>query len=297
MMKTMSIGRSVVVLTAALILGGCAGWLPAQESNRKAELAVHQPSARAADDDERAEALKLAHLLRDNGRMQAAWAVYQRMDRKGQLSGSYLLEYASVAALVRPPQETLALFSRARKALGDNIDDEERLMIALGTGRARLAMGLSDLAAEDFKAALELEPENAQALNALGIIASLRGDNKKAQARFQQVLKADPGFAPALNNLALAYLAENNSAQAIRLLTPAARHGDITLQLNLALAYVLADQPEAARTLLATRLQPDYVQTVIDNFIATRARIAAGAPAAHELMAASQQPLALKDQE
>lgn len=279
----------LLIVAGALMLGGCASL--EQTTSSMTQTAPKHTSA------EQEKALKLAHLLRNNGRMQAAFVVYQRMDKKGELSGAYLLEYASVAALVQPPQQALALYDRARKSMGSTITPKEQLALELGIGRARLSLGLTDLAAADFNKALKLEPSNAQALNGLGILASLAGEADTAQHYFQQVLSADPGFTPALNNLALAYLADGHTDKAIRLLKPSAANGDIALQLNLALAYVMDAKPAEARALLSTRLSADYVHAVLANFDAVRQRIDQGEPAAQELLAASQQPLSLKDQE
>lgn len=277
----------IFLLPALLVLtlGGCAS--------------IGLPTANPALGKEAREALHLAHTLRDNGRLQAAHAVYARMDERGQLDGSYLLEYASVASAVRPPQEALALYQRARLALaGDShLPGEQRLALCNGTARARLALGQSTQAEKDFRCALEVSPENAVAHNGLGVVMNLQGHDAKAREHFERALHSDPGYRPALNNLALAWLAEGDNSRAIGLLNGARGQADISLQLNLALAYVIAGHDDTASQVLLDSLEAEYAVRILDGFRAARERIQAGAPLASELLAASQQPLALKEQD
>ncbi|TBU90030.1 tetratricopeptide repeat protein [Phytopseudomonas dryadis] len=270
----------------ALLLSGCAGIAP---------LSSQAPLGKEAR-----EALKLAHTLRDNQRLQAAHEVYARMDERGQLDGSYLLEYATVAAAVRPPQEALALYERARLSLGGDLQAmpaEQRLALCNGVGRAHLALGRAQRAEGDFRCALETDSANPQAHNGLGVALNLQGHDEQARQQFEQALHSDPGYSPALNNLALSWLANGDSSQAIGLLNQARGQGDISLQLNLALAYVIAGHDDTAKRVLLDNLEEEYATRILDGFRAARERIQGGAPLASELLAASQQPLALKERD
>lgn len=275
---------ALLPLLLALTLSGCASLAP-----------LTQPKL----DQEAAEALRLAHTLRDNQRFQAAYEVYARMDERGQLKNSYMLEYASVAAAVRPAQEVLPLYQRARDALGGNIQalpDAQRVALCAGLGRARLALGQAGLAERDFQCAIDAEPGNLQALNGLGVAYNLQNRDDDARRQFEKALEINPGFAPALNNLALSWLASGDSSKAIGLLNQSRGQGDISLQLNLALAYVFAGHDDTAQAVLLESLQPEYAGRIIEQFRTARARVNAGAPLASELLAASQQPLALSEQ-
>ncbi len=258
------------------------------------------PNANPALGKEAREALHLAHTLRDNGRLQAAHAVYARMDERGQLDGSYLLEYASVASAVRPAQEALALYLRAQLALASDssrLPNEQRLALCNGTGRARLALGQATQAERDFRCALEASPNDATALNGLGVAMNLQGQNDQARQQFELALQNAPGYSPALNNLALSWLANGDSSRAIGLLNGARGQGDISLQLNLALAYVISGHDDTAKRVLLDNLEEEYATRILDGFRAARERIQGGAPLASELLAASQQPLSLKEQD
>lgn len=282
-----------LILLALFGLGGCAGLPPFGTAN---------PGAADLDQEGR-EALRLAHVLRDNGRMTGAYEVYQRMDQRQQLSGTYLLEYASVAALVRPAQETLTLYGRARQQLGGDlqrIEPLQRLALCSGSGRARLALGQAGQAGQaerDFRCALDADPRNPQALNGLGVALNLLGRDAEARQHFEKALEIDPGYSAAVNNLALGWLAGGDNARAIGLLNQSRNSGDVALQLNLALAYVLTGEDETARQVLAERLQPRYAERILGEFQAARQRIARGAPLASELLAVSQQPLILNEQD
>lgn len=275
---------ALLPLLLTLTLSGCAS--------------LSSPSQPALD-KEAGEALRLAHTLRDSQRLQAAYEVYARMDERGQLKGSYLLEYASVAAAVRPPQEALPLFQRARSEMGGDagaLPVAQRVALCAGLGRARLALGQAELAQRDFQCAAQAEPANLQALNGLGVAYNLQKRNDEARQQFEKALEIDPGYSPALNNLALSWLASGDSSKAIGLLNQARGQGDISLQLNLALAYVFSGHEDTAQAVLLESLGTEYAGRILDQFRTARARVDAGAPLASELLAASQQPLALSEQ-
>ena len=280
----MTTARSALLpVLLTLLLSGCASLAPNVSSL----------------DGEAGEALRLAHTLRDNQRLRAAYEVYARMDERGQLQGSYLLEYASVAGSVLPARDSLPLYQRARQALGGDLaalPAIQRHALCSGLGRAYLALGQVAQAERDFRCAIEAAPQDPQALNGLGIAYNLQKRDDDARRQFEKALEINPGFAPALNNLALSWLASGDSGKAIGLLNQSRGQGDISLQLNLALAYVFADQDDTAQAVLLESLEPEYAGRIIEQFRTARARVSAGAPLASELLAASQQPLALSEQ-
>ena len=257
------------------------------------------PTLQPALGKEAGEALNLAHTLRDNGRYQAAYEVYARMDERGQLRGSYVLEYASVAAAVRPAQEALPLYQRARAEMGGDpktLPAAQSVALCAGLGRARLALGQASMAERDFQCAIQAQPENLPALNGLGVAYNLQKRDEEARQQFEKALAIDPAYSAALNNLALSWLASGDSSKAIGLLNQSRGQGDISLQLNLALAYVFAGHDDTAQAVLLESLEAGYAGSILEQFRTARARVNAGAPLASELLAASQQPLALGEQ-
>jgi|GEM_PF-6374631 len=277
-------------LLALLALSGCSSLGSASHSSTAA------PSGKEA-----AEALKLARVLRDNGRLQGAFEVYQRLDQRSPLKGAYLLEYASVAAAVRPPRDTWALYDRARQDNApDSLDPAERQALCGGLGRAALALGNASSAAQSFSCALKVDGDRSQRaplLNGLGVAQTLLGQRLAARESFQQALALEPGYSAATNNLALSWLADGERSKAIGLLNAARQNGEVALQLNLALAWVLDGHDDTALRILEENLEAPYAEDILQRFQATRERIVNGAPVDSELLAASQQPLQLASQD
>ena len=279
----MTTARALLPVLFTLLLSGCASLAPTASSL----------------DGEAGEALRLAHTLRDNQRLRAAYEVYARMDERGQLQGSYLLDYASVAGSVLPARDALPLYQRARQALGGDLSalpEAQRHALCIGLGRAYLALGQATQAEREFRCATQAAPQDPQALNGLGVAFNLQKRDDEARQQFEQALRIDPAYVPALNNLALSWLASGDSAKAIGLLNQARGQGDISLQLNLALAYVFAGHEDTAQGVLSDNLDAQHAARILDQFRSARARVEAGAPMSSELLAASLQPLALSEQ-
>ncbi|MEQ9745821.1 tetratricopeptide repeat protein [Pectobacterium actinidiae] len=213
------------------------------------------------------EGLRLARLLRDQGRVEAATEVYARLDSREVLKGAEMLEYASVAALVRSPQQTLELYGRARQSLGGDTSKmtaEEALALCLGMGRAQLALGRNSMAQNDFTCALKAQPNDAGALNGMGVVMDASGKHAEARQLFEKALQVNPADIAALNNLALSWLASGNADKAISLLR-SVDDSNPTGRLNLALAYLSAGRDDEARSVLANIAQPQRIDGLIDE--------------------------------
>ncbi|RMV72781.1 hypothetical protein ALP05_03218 [Pseudomonas caricapapayae] len=251
------------------------------------------PAPLAANTDA-ATALKLARLLRDNGRMAAAYGVYARADERGQLQGAQSLEYAQVAAAVLNAHDALPLYVQARQRLGNStLSAEQHYQLCLGIGRGQLAQSLWGDAERSLQCALQARPDDAEALNALAVVQSAQGHTDNAQALLQRALQADPGNVAALNNLALAKLAAGQPTAAIELLEGARLSGQPTLVLNLALAQLLQGDESAARQALQRYLPQVRSEPLMASLKASAGRIRSGQNTARELLAASRQALPL----
>lgn len=257
-----------------------------------------RPPANSADST--AEGLKLARLLRDQGRYEGAAGVYAQLEQRGALKPLEVLEYASVASPVQSPQENLALFGRARRALneaGAKLSAAATVTLCNGLGRARMNMGLQDAALADFDCTLAVDANNVPALNAKGVLLDARGDHDGARKLFSQALELDPSDFRALNNLALSHLASGDPEQAIRLLSQTDARTMPTLALNLAFARALQGDEAGARQSLSAIMSPSLVPRALEDFAQRRQRIRDGAPVAGELLAASRHLLQLREQE
>ena len=113
----MSRALPFVLLFSVLTLGGCSSL---------SSLNRDTTAVTGLDSKEAKEALRLARVLRDNSRLPGAYEIYERMDQRQQLSGSYLLEYASVAA------------AELRSALARHDDDQDRSRSDLLEAEARI---------------------------------------------------------------------------------------------------------------------------------------------------------------
>lgn len=275
-MNKLTLLRAMTLMTCGLLLAGCAGMHKAQDSKE--------------------EGLKLARLLRDQGRLEAATEVYARLDSRGSLTGKELIEYGSVASPVKPPQETLSIYARARQQLsgdGQNMEKNESLALCLGMARAQIALGRTQLAQRDLNCALKLDANNTSALNGYGIVLDASGKHPEARVQFEKALQSDPSDVSALNNMALSWLNSGQPARAIELLrtTDASTPG---AQLNLALAYLYQGDSEAARRTLAAIASPDRVDDLM-NTLAARVTDLKQPQGQTSLLTASRTPLQLSD--
>ncbi len=303
------IGRTAGVLLLAAMLSACSGITikadsAAAPSSRnlltQSSGTNASPRPPTSSGDAAAEGLKLARLLRDQGRYEGAAGVYAQLEQRGSLKPLELLEYASVAAPTQSPRDNLALFGRARRALneaGVTVTPAATVTLCNGLGRARMALGQRDAAMNDFDCTLAADANNVAALNAKGVLLDASGDHEQARKLLSQAWELDPSDFRVLNNLALSHLASGDAQQAIRLLSQADAVQFPTLKLNLAFAQVLQGDEGAARKTLEHIMAPTLVPQALADFAQRRQRIRDGSPVASELMAASRHVLQLREKE
>lgn len=243
------------------------------------------------------EGLKLARLLRDQGRLEAASDVYARLDARGLLNGKEMLEYATVSAPVHQPSQALALYGRARAALGGSIDkmaSTEALALCLGMGRAELALDRKASAAKDFECVLSRDANNYIALNGLGVVLDAEGRHEEARRRFEQALQSEPGNIAVLNNLALSWLASGQPDRAIAQLR-SADQANASVRLNLAMAWLYKDDETAAREVLSQLAAADRVEGIITALTTRVTELKQKSGSGNPLLLASMQKLPLSE--
>lgn len=307
-LSAVRLGRAGGVLLLAVMLSACSTFTKtdsaAAPSSRNLLTQSNggnaSPRPLASSGDPAAEGLKLARLLRDQGRYEGAAGVYAQLEQRGSLKPLELLEYASVAAPTQPPRDNLALFGRARRALneaGTTLTPAATVTLCNGLGRARMALGQRDAAMQDFDCTLAADANNVAALNAKGVLLDASGDHAQARKLLGQAWELDPSDFRVLNNLALSHLASGDAKEAIRLLSQSDAVQLPTLKLNLAFAQVLQGDEGAARKTLEGIMAPALVPQALADFAQRRQRIHDGAPVASELMAASRHVLQLREKE
>jgi tetratricopeptide (TPR) repeat protein len=90
-------------------------------------------------------------------------------------------------------------------------------------GLAMYAQGKTDSAIAEFRAALRLRPDFAEAYNDLGVALANRGDNDGAIEAFLNALRAKPTQAPSHYNAAVLLAAKGDTAAAVQHLEAALR--------------------------------------------------------------------------
>ena len=108
----------------------------------------------------------------------------------------------------------------------------EKVIIKNIIGAGYTALNQFSNAINHYKAALKLEPKNAEVLNNLGLTFKAIGDFKKANECFENSISIKPNFAEAFNNMALSLKEERKFEKAIISLEKA-----IALKNNYAEAY------------------------------------------------------------
>lgn len=287
-MNSLTISRPMAATPRAMWLIGCV----------VASLLLAGCGSTMSIKGSKSEGMKLARLLRDQGRLEAASEVYARLDSRGLLKGAEILEYATVAAPVRTPQQALELYGRARQALaGDSaMTQQETLAVCLGMGRAQLALGRNAMAQQDFSCALKAQPDNVGALNGMGVVQDAAGRHAEARTLFEKALHVNPADTAAMNNLALSWLASGDAEKAIQLLR-STDASNPTSRLNLALAYLYRDDRDAARATLATIAEAQRVDGLLDELAARAQQMKSDGARGETLLLSSRQRVQLSNPE
>lgn len=294
-----------VAAAAVVSLTGCGALVAPKEGVSRA--ITEQPASKAVAEPRRdnASALRLAHLLIEQGRLEGALGVYAELDKKGALKPRELLEYANVAALTNPPRATLALFTRL-KALADDettgreFSDKERSALLTGLGRAQLASGQTAAAETSLTEAVKANEANAVAWNARGVLWDAEGRHIEAQEAFRRALAVSPADAKVLNNWGLSLLSAGDARGAVKRLTEAASYDEENdaVKLNLALAQYFRGAPGdygRAKTGLETFLSKAQAAEFMKTFAAMKARVRAGeSTMAEELVRSSEKLVTLR---
>lgn len=298
----------IVLALSSALLSACGGLTIRAESGPGPTTRNTPPKAAAASTpprtvtDPAADGLQLARLMRDQGHYEGATEIYGQLEQRGHLKPLELLEYASVAASIQSPQDSLALYGRARRALRESsatTTPDATATLCNGLGRARMALGQRDAALKDFDCTLAVAPDNVIALNAKGVLLDAQGAHDQARALLQQANDVDPADLRVVNNLALSHLAAGDAAKAEQLLSQATQNHQTplwaSLQLNLAFAQWLQGQEARASQSLSALMDDGQVRQTLADFTQSRERIQGGSPVAAELLAASRQWLALRE--
>ncbi len=141
----------------------------------------------------------------------------------------------------------------------------------LGLGRNRLPQ--DPAAAETlFARIITLDPHNAAALSNLGVARDLQGHHAAAQEAYRTALGISPTSLAVQVNLGLSLTLSGDTDEALRLLRPLAAVPGATPRVrhNLALALVLSGRRTEASALLGVDLTAEQLRAMLAGFEALR---------------------------
>ena len=138
----------------------------------------------------------------------------------------------------------------------------EKVIIKNIIGAGYTALKQFSKALNHYKAALKLEPKNAEVLNNLGLTFKAIGNFKKANKCFENSISIKPNFAEAFNNMALSLKEERKFEKAIISLEKAIalKNNYAEAYYNLGNVYNLQGELEKSKNMLtkALYIKPDY---------------------------------------
>jgi Tfp pilus assembly protein PilF len=174
--------------------------------------------------------------------------------RKRSLGGRAANRSAIVEVLPRVGSiaALFLLFSVSFTFAESKNDAKKSYEAILNKASRALADGKIDDAEAEAKQAEELDPNNPQTANLLGIVATKKNDYAEAVSQFNRALTADPKFYTAKLNLADVLLLKRDYDQARSVLSDLQQVDPKSevVQFKVALSYVLANQPDKASGLI-----------------------------------------------
>ncbi|MDR0677944.1 MAG: tetratricopeptide repeat protein [Holosporaceae bacterium] len=137
-------------------------------------------------------------------------------------------------------------------------------------GKICLLSGDSVCAEKEF-----LKGTSIDSLNALGAVYDNRGDHKKAQMLYKQVIAKDPNYIDAYNNIGLSLMLCDKYEEAIFYLENACTlpGANVAYRSNLALAYGLHGDLEKAKSVYSQDFDGDELEekmSYLEDIISTR---------------------------
>jgi Flp pilus assembly protein TadD len=227
------------------------------------------PAQAATEENSRYGALlRMAASTRQAGDPESAVRLYQQA-----IAGAP--ERTEAYLLLGEALLELEAYDQAAQAFEAAIEHDDALAEAhRGYARALLGIHRPDGAIPHFRLALELQPGDPQMQNGLAVALDMQGEHEAAQALYREALAATPDSLLLRNNYGLSLALSGHPDAAIEVLEavalePGARPRN---RQNLALAYGLAGDLEAAEQISRLDLDEDVVQNNL-RYFATLAAI------------------------
>ena len=101
------------------------------------------------------------------------------------------------------------------------VQPTDRAVFHNNQGVSYLNKGEMERAEFEFKTAVELSPEYAEAVNNLGVLFKMKGQYTEAEKYFKRAIYIDKGYSSAYNHLGTVYLAQGQIEDAIKMIEKA----------------------------------------------------------------------------
>ena len=162
---------------------------------------------------ENSRALMMLTLLSAGDDVQKATALVRQQIEKAPNSGEHRILLANLLLKANQPEEALVALQQAQQ-LAPELPESYFISAAI-----MKRLGRTDQAEAEYKALITATPDAHRAHMGLGTLYESLNRTEEAKLSYQNVLKYNPGFAPAANNLAWIIANEENGdlGEALRL--------------------------------------------------------------------------------
>jgi len=232
--------------------------------------------------------LRIADTALDSGNVELATTLYQRVVQANPKSVTGLTGLGNTLYAVGD-------FTRAdvyyQKASGVDPKASEPL---IGIARVAIRQHRFDDAVASYRRVLALRPNDPLASAGLGAALDLKGDHAQAQVELRRALAANPGDPTLSVNLGLSLVLGGNPREGANVLLDVTRYPGAPAQArqDLALAYGLLGNKEAAAAILGRDLPKASVQDNLRYYEIQRARIAQGTASVAQSSPVAKPPVA-----
>ncbi|MDR0677122.1 MAG: tetratricopeptide repeat protein [Holosporaceae bacterium] len=196
----------------------------------------------AGKEDSPAAMIRIAQKARKSGHLEAALNFYNKALKTDPDNCNALLGLAEVYI-------DMKLLDAATEYIRKS-ESRQKSLEKASYLRGKICL----LAGDDAGAEREfLKGKSADSLNALGAVYDSRGEHKKAQELYKQVISHNPNYIDAYNNIGLSLMLCDKYSEAIFYLENACslQDANVAYRSNLALAYGLSGNVDKARSVYA----------------------------------------------
>ena len=193
----------------------------------------------------------VAQIHREANRLDKATTLLEETLRLDPRSAEAWNEFGGVAMAREDYRSALQYFEQALAAKSG------LAFVLLNAAQASDKLDKLPEAEAYFRKALELEPNNADGHNGLGLTLAKRNNSAEAERALLEAVRLKPALSAAWNNLGILYLQQRDPAKAIKALEQgiAAAPSDELLYLNLGRVYVQMKRLEDARSTMQRLLK------------------------------------------